>query len=254
MFYSCEMAETLDFRYSITLPAGPLEHLVRLDAETLEAQPPAVSPPGWARLDFHTCPNCPLANTGTVDCPMAWSLSGLLADAGKVVSHEMAHVVMHSARRTVSAETTAQRAFGSLMGLVMATCGCPEMAWLRPMARFHLPLANEEETLYRAVSMYLVAQYFRARHGGTPDLNLDGLRQHYARVHEINLAMADRLRAACEQDAPVNAVALLDMFAKFLPWSIDESLAEIEYLFRPWLKDLAPYPDATRAGTKRSGD
>jgi hypothetical protein len=30
------------------------------------------------------------------------------------------------------------------------------------------------------------------------------------------------------------------MFAKILPWSIDESLAELEYLFRPWLDDLAP--------------
>lgn len=182
---------------------------------------------------------------------MAKALAGLLEDAGKTVSHEKAHVVMHSARRTVSADTTAQRAFGSLMGLVMATCGCPEMAWLRPMARFHLPLANEEETLYRAASMYLMAQYFRARHGGQPDLNLDGLRQHYARVHEINLAMADRLRAACAKDAPVNAVALLDMFTKILPWSIDESLAEIEYLFRPWLEDLAPVsvpPETARSG------
>lgn len=245
------MADTLDFHYHIALPAGRIDHIVRLDAETLEATGKAGDGPEWTRLEFHICPNCPLANTGVTHCPMAKALTGLLADAGKVVSHDKVHVVMHSAWRTVSADTTAQRAFGSLMGLVMATCGCPEMAWLRPMARFHLPLANEEETIYRAASMYLMAQYFRARHGGTADLSLDGLRQHYQRMHEINLAMADRLRAACEKDAPVNAVALLDMFAKILPWSIDESLAEIEYLFRPWLEDLAPVnppPETDRSG------
>lgn len=234
------MAESLDFRYRIDLPTGSIDHLVRLDAETLEAQMASGPTPAWARLDFHGCPNCPLAGGGTDDCPMARALAGLLEDAGKAVSHDKASVTVQSTWRTISAETTAQRAFGSLMGLVMATCGCPDMAWLRPMARFHLPLASEEETLYRATSMYLVAQYFRARRGGEPDLSLEGLRQHYRRVHEINLAMANRLRAACEQDAPVNAVVLLDMFTKTLPWSIDESLAEIEYLFRPWLKDLAP--------------
>jgi hypothetical protein len=234
------MADTLDFLYHIVLPTGRIDHLVRLDAETLEACATDVPAPDWARLEFHVCPNCPLAETGTPDCPMAKSLAGLLEDAGKAVSHDKARVVVQSGSRTISADTTAQRAFGSLMGLVMATCGCPEMAWLRPMARFHLPLANEEETLYRAASMYLVAQYFRSRRGAAPDLDLEGLRQHYRRVHEINMAMADRLRAACEKDAPVNAVILLDMFAKILPWSIDESLAEIEYLFRPWLADLAP--------------
>jgi hypothetical protein len=234
------MAETLNFLYHIVLPGGRTEHLVRLDAETLEARASAYPAPEWARLDFHRCPDCPLAASGTPDCPMARSLAGLLADAGKAVSHDKARVVVQSGSRTISADTTAQRAFGSLMGLVMATCGCPDMAWLRPMARFHLPLANEEETLYRAASMYLVAQYFRSRHGGVPDLDLEGLRQHYRRVHEINLAMAERLRAACERDAAINAVVLLDLFAKILPWSIDESLAEIEYLFRPWLADLAP--------------
>ena len=234
------MRETLDFLYHIVLPSGRIDHLVRLDAETLEACTTDVPAPDWARLEFHICPNCPLADSGTPDCPMAKSLAGLLADAGKAVSHDKARVVVQSSFRTISADTTAQRAFGSMMGLVMATCGCPDMAWLRPMARFHLPLANEEETLYRAASMYLVAQYFRSRRGATPDLDLEGLRQRYRRVHEINMAMADRLRAACEKDAPVNAVVLLDMFAKILPWSIDESLAEIEYLFRPWLDDLAP--------------
>lgn len=244
------MADTLDFHYRIDLPQDRIEHCVRLDAETLEARAAEGVGPPWARLDFHICPACPLAGSGTVDCPMARELAGLLEHAGKAVSHDAARVAVEAGDRTISAETTAQRAFGSLMGLIMATCGCPDVAWLRPMARFHLPLANDEETIYRAVSMYLVAQYFRMRRAAAPDLALEGLRTHYRRLHEINLAMAERLRAACEKDAPVNAVIRLDMFAKVLPWSIDDSLAEIEYLFQPWLKDLAPVspPETSRAG------
>jgi hypothetical protein len=234
------MAGSLDFRYLIEMPNGRIDHVVRLNAETLEALAADKPAPPWARLEFHICPACPLADAGVRDCPMARALADLLDDADTAVSHDAVRVEVQSAWRTISAETTAQRAFGSLMGLVMATSGCPDMAWLRPMARFHLPLANEEETLYRAASMYLVAQYFRSLRGVPPDLSLDGLRQHYRRVHDINLAMAERLRAACEKDVPVNAVVLLDMFTRILPWSIDESLAEIEYLFRPWLGDLAP--------------
>lgn len=240
MSYSPGVSETLDFRYIIDMPNGRIDHVVRLDAGTLEARATGKPAPAWARLEFHGCPECPLAGSGVADCPMARALAELLEDADKAVSYDTVRVEMHSAWRTISAETTAQRAFGSLMGLVMATSGCPDMAWLRPMARFHLPLANEEETLYRAASMYLVAQYFRSLRGAPPDLSLDGLRQHYRRVHDINVAMAERLRAAYEKDAPVNALVLLDMFTRILPWSIDESLAEIEYLFRPWLKDLAP--------------
>ena len=37
----------------------------------------------------------------------------------------------------------------------MALSGCPVLEQLKPMARFHLPFASVEETIYRAASMYL---------------------------------------------------------------------------------------------------
>jgi hypothetical protein len=42
----------------------------------------------------------------------------------------------------------------------VATSGCRYTAYFKPMARFHLPFANEEETAYRAISMYLLSQRF----------------------------------------------------------------------------------------------
>lgn len=103
------------------------------------------------------------------------------------------------------------------------------------MARFHLPMASEIETIYRATSMYLLAQYFRCKAGAIPDLSLEGLRLRYVRLHEINIAMASRLRSVIDKDASVNAVVLLDMLAKAMPYSVADSTVELEHLFRAYL-------------------
>jgi len=56
-------------------------------------------------------------------------------------------------------ETPLHVALSSLIGLYMATGGCPVMERLKPMARFHLPFADEEETMFRAMSAYLLDHY-----------------------------------------------------------------------------------------------
>lgn len=210
-----------------------------------EAAPPSRSAatlataPAWCHLEHQRCPDCPLEAETSPLCPMALSLADLLAFARTLVSHSAMDVSVITENRETRATVTAQRALSSLMGLVIATSGCPDVAWLRPMAHFHLPLASEEETLYRAVSMYLLAQYFRARHDSTTDFTLDGLSQRYRRLHVINTAIARRLRDAIEEDAPVNAVVLLDMFAKAAPYSVNESLKQLESLFQPYLDGSA---------------
>jgi len=231
------MAEALQVLYRFRAESGDTaEFAVRLDPTTLDL--PVVSPgaaPHWARLEQHQCVDCPLDPQAVPLCPMAAALADLLAFANRLVSHSTLAVTVVTPEREIRATTTAQRALSSLMGLLMATCTCPDVAWLRPMARFHLPLANEEETIYRAASMYMLAQYFRQRHGAVPDYAMQGLRDRYRRLHVINVAMAERLRNAVEEDAPVNAVVILDLFAKALPRSVADSLAELEYLFQPYL-------------------
>jgi hypothetical protein len=150
------------------------------------------------------------------------------------LSYDAVDVEVITAERTVVKHTTAQRTISSLMGLVTATSGCPHTDYLKPLARFHLPLASEEETIFRASAMYLLAQYFRHKQGLEADLELRGLTQRYRELHEVNLAMAQRLRAATSTDAAANAVVLLDLFAKSLPYAIEESLGEIAYLFKPY--------------------
>ena len=157
-----------------------------------------------------------------------------------VVSYQDLRVVSQTAERTVTQRTTAQEAISSLMGLIMATSGCPHTTYFKPMARFHLPLATGEETMYRASSMYLLAQYFIQKEGGRPDLALDGLREIYANVQQLNSAMADRIRAAIHQDAAVNALVILDFFALRFSIEIEDQLAAIKPLFSSYFHGEKP--------------
>ena len=137
--------------------------------------------------------------------------------------------------RIIFRETSAQKGLSSLIGLIMATCGCPHTVFLRPMARFHLPFANALETVYRATSMYLLAQYLRRKQGLDADLELEGLKKIYSNIQLINVAMAERLRAITDKDVALNALVILDSFAQFVPFSIDESLDEIRHFFTSYL-------------------
>ena len=60
------------------------------------------------------------------------------------------------------------------------------------------------------------------------------LKAHYAELQRVNAAMAQRLRASQQEDGAVNAVTLLDLLAKALPYSINEALADIAPVFRAY--------------------
>jgi hypothetical protein len=99
------------------------------------------------------------------------------------------------------------------------------------MARFHLPLASETETVYRSVSMYALAQLIKAANGATPDLSLEGLKNAYAELHRVNRGLAKRIGAATGGDPARNAVALLDAYTTLLPNAIEQALADMRPLF-----------------------
>jgi len=85
--------------------------------------------------------------------------------------------------------------------------------------------------------MYLLAQFVRAKNGLEPDWTLKGLSGIYAEIDEINISMVKRLQAATEEDASLNAVVILDSFAKLVPMSIVGSFGGMENLFWPYLQD-----------------
>lgn len=226
--------QTISVQYRF-IPEKGLEQIfdLRFDEESLDlVSEPGADLPSWTDLGFHKCPHCPLNNPPHARCPMAVQLVDMVSRFEDLVSYEKIHLIVTTVERTVSQITTAQRAISSLAGLISATSGCPHTAFFRPMARFHLPLASEDETVYRAVSMYLMGQYFLKSRGYGSDNGLGGLRELYARIGTVNQYMTKRLKAASDTDSTVNAIILLDVYAKAVPFVIEDSLEGISRLFR----------------------
>ena len=225
------------FRYIFKFSDGAEKTFnVELDPTTLEIHRSAATPPDWARLDYHPCENCPLDPAETAYCPVALNLAPLVESFSQVLSYEEAKVIVETDERTVSKHTAVQHGLCSLMGIYMASSGCPVLEKLRPMARFHLPFASVEETIYRAASMYLLAQYFRGKKGLPADWPLARFQSLYQEIKKVNAGLAKRLSSAAEKDAPLNAVAHLDIFAIMLQEPTQDNVDPLEVLFEPYLR------------------
>jgi len=211
---------------------------VHLDPETLEIiNQPSGELPSWTDLEFHQCSHCPFTSNTHPNCPLAVTLIQVIGRFDNVVSHNKIELTVLTHERTVFQKTTAQKGISSLVGLLFAASGCPHTAYFKPMARYHLPLASEDETFYRATGMYLLAQYLMHRKGKRADLELEGLKKIYQNLHLLNTMVAERIRSATRSDSSVNAVVLLDMITNLMPFILDEQLAKISHLFSSYLNE-----------------
>ncbi len=231
--------DDLVFHYQFEVKEGDCYHIeITIDAESLTRIPMETElPPDWVALEKDQCPHCPLSSDSHPHCPVAAALSELITHFDRWVSYDELKLTVITNQRRITQVTTAQRAISSLLGLLIATSGCPHTAYFKPMARFHLPLASEENTIYRASSMYLLAQFFLRRQNRTSDEGLGGLRKIYENLHVVNMHIAKRLKHASQSDSSLNAIVLLDSFTNTLPFVIEEHLDEIAYLFKPYQSD-----------------
>ena len=213
--------------------------LVELDGDSLSLinfSPEIL--PEWTKLDFNKCSHCPLEKEEQEYCPLASNLVNIIPLFEQLTSFDEIDVQVVSEERMVSQRTSVQRALGSLMGLVIATSGCPHTKFFRAMARFHLPFSSEEETILRASSYYLLAQYFLKKEGERADFDLIKLKDIYYNMQLVNRSIAERLKVASQTDASSNALILLDLFAKAMPYCVEESLEDLKYLFEPYLLEV----------------
>jgi len=167
---------------------------------------------------------------------VAVDLSELVESFKDSISYESTNVRVQTNERIFEKMTTVQKGLSSIVGIYMVTSDCPVMDKLRPMVRFHLPFGSMEETVYRAVSMYLTAQYLLMRQGKTPDWDLTKLVEIYRAVNHVNRGISNRLASASEEDANMNAVVILSAYAEMVPFSIEHRLAELEYIFSEYTK------------------
>lgn len=231
------MSETFTITYKFIL-ADNSEELFELvfDTRTIELiTEKQAPPPAWTELLHHQCPGCPLKPDTHLYCPVARNLAMAVSRLDRLMSFDLVSVHVISTERHVYHQTTAQEGISSLMGLLIAGSSCPVTHFFKPMARYHLPFANKDETLWRAAATFLLAGYFAE--GGLKkfDINLNGLIQIYYDVALLNDHMVERVRSATSKDSAVNALVHLDVFAKFLTPPLKDSLNQIKPIFSPFL-------------------
>jgi hypothetical protein len=238
------MAETFTITYKFTL-ADSSEEVFELvfDARTIELITEDQAPlPAWTALTLHQCPPCPLEPETHPHCPVAKNLSIAVSRLDRLMSFDRVLVKVINAERQVVHHTSAQEGISSLMGLLIAGSSCPVTHFFKPMARFHLPFANKDETLWRVAATFLLARYFSEGGLEKSGIGLDGLINIYYDVARLNDHMVERVRSATSKDSAVNALVHLDVFAKFLTPPLEDSLDQIKHIFSPFLNPKEPMP------------
>jgi len=234
------MDEIITIGYEFHLRSGEKKNFsVHLNKNSMQIVPePSTTVRSWTKLTHHQCPNCPLNPETTPNCPIAANLVDVIESFKDSLSIEEADITIRSESREYHKRATVQYGIGSLMGLYMVTSDCPVMDKLRPMVFTHLPFSTLEETLFRAISMYLLAQYFREQHGQTPDWKLEHFTRIFQDIAEVNQSFTRRLLRINPADASLNALVGLDCFAIALGFStVEENLKEFEPLFQAYLPD-----------------
>ncbi|MDH4262155.1 MAG: hypothetical protein OEV78_03815 [Spirochaetia bacterium] len=225
---------TIKIHYRFKFGSGEKkDYLIQLDPDTISYINSNIDfRPEWTRLGFHQCENCPLSLDHVIYCPVAVNLSSFVEYFKNEISHDEALVLVQTEERYSSKKISLQEGLYSIYGLIMSTSDCPNMNFLKPMARFHMPFASMEETVFRAVSTYLLEQYFAHKKGEEVDIKLTGLLNRYKEVEKVNVGISNRLRAVTSGDADRNALSLLDSLAQVLFFELEKSLESLEYLFK----------------------
>jgi len=233
--------DVIEITYCFNLDNDKKESFeLRLDAHTLEliVDDDGRAEPEWIALENNQCPNCPYQKETQPHCLVAKNLVNIVDRFGDICSYEELDLEVITDERRITQTTTAQRAISSLLGLIFATSGCLYTAYMKPMARFHLPLASQEETAFRAAGMYLLAQYFQKKTGEGGEFNMDGLKKIYQDLHVVNMAISTRIRNAISAESSINGLVILDTRANMIPFVIEDYLDEIQPLFAAYKFDL----------------
>lgn len=230
--------EPVNISYRITRASRPEVFDFSLDPDTFELlDKPSKPPPEWAKLEHKQCSHCPLKPDEHPYCPVALQLVEAVERFDDSSSIDEVEMEIVTEERRVIQKTVLQRAIASMLELSLPACGCPKTEAMRPLARFHLPLASEEENVFRVTSMYLLGQYFRTTASHSGRIEFQGLVDLYAELGILHKAVASRLQAATRSDSVKNAITLLDMYSTLVPLLIEDELAEMRGFFRAFLPE-----------------
>lgn len=230
----------LNFKYRFNFESGKSrEFAIQLKKGDLQlvVDHSNTTHPEWTKLEYNQCPNCPLKPDTHPHCPIAVNIVDIVDFFKDIISYEKTYVTIETDSRTYIGKVSVQEGIKSLIGLFMATSGCPVMDKLRPMAQTHLPFPTMEESTYRLLSMYLLAQYFIVKDGGEADWKLEKLLGICNDVQTVNRSFFKRIKQQGVRDASLNAIVALDSFATYTASSLeDNNFDEVRELFKAYLK------------------
>src|ERR1700760_198944 len=114
------MTEPLRIEYRFDLPNGSRKKLeLEFSPADFRLQNPVTAdPPFWTELKFNQCGNCPLNSKRSPQCPAALHMVPAVEALKELVSFDTVGVTVVQAERTIHAETTAQQAMSSVLGLI----------------------------------------------------------------------------------------------------------------------------------------
>ena len=196
----------------------------------------------WTRLAFHKCSHCPLDQKDFPFCPLANAIDDVISKIHHFLSYDEVHAQVEFKSRIISSDITMQRALSSLLGLIIPTSGCPHTKYFRPMSRYHQPFADTDEIIYRATTMFLLAQYFIHKKSGCIPTDFSRLEMIYNNIHIVNAQICKRLREFCENDSPLNAITILDMLTVSIQSALKHDLDKFESYFSAFNEDIVPPP------------
>ena len=198
----------------------------RFDVE-FDRPPASGNLPEWTRLEADKCPHCPLPDAPGARCPAAADLVPVMEKFSALVSIDRVNVHVVTPQYEAHKRTDTQTALRALMGLILATCECPILGRMRPLAHMHMPFATGTEIVYRIVAMHLMGGFLR----GEP-ASLDGLDGFFSDIDRVNRAFFARLNRAVQRDAGINALLSLHAHSVLASMSIKPEMENIRAWFR----------------------
>ena len=179
----------------------------------------------WTKLDYNRCRNCPVQTLTRMHCPAALDLEEIAKKFEDCISTERADVWVHTKNRSFFKNCDVQEALKSIFGLIMASGSCPILSRLKPLAYFHLPFADMEETVHRLVGTYLIKQHLIFREGkNDPDWDLKGVEKLYRELEIVNVHFMNRLRDASKKDASSNALYIFVTLTSLIAMDINKAI------------------------------
>ena len=230
-------SDELIFNYKFIFSGGREKTFnVRVDKDSLNViRSKAEVLPEWAKLKNFKCDHCPLDESKYEYCPLAVNLSDVISFFSDLSSFEKVDVIIDTGNRQIRKSTSMHNGVSSLLGVLMVASNCPVMGKLKPMMRFHLPFSSIEETEYRVLSMYLLAQFFLWKKGKEPDWEMKNLVDIYADIKILNRNVCKKISEIESRDTSINAVVMLNNFAEHVTFILNKKILDnIEVLFKDY--------------------